>query len=466
MDNASRLTIATTSLTTLRYTLWVHTRVLLLAIWLLALGLRLSAALIIEGPPIDVSESGQTAAHMMAGQGYVFGFYGYRDMQPLHSFMPPLYTSIMAASMALTPANSGLTLKFLQAILSSLISLIIFRIGMELFDWRTAILSALGVALYPVFVIVVTQPTVTVVNTFLLSLLIWVLLQLRRDGKLSTAALAGFIVGLSALNRPLIIVFLLPIFGWLWLHRGHLHFHWWQLGLVISLVTVLTIAPWTIRNVAIHKAPVLISTNGGFTFWNGNNPFTTGSGFDVYADRLNAYLGQPPETKLYNTGDTQIIIMEPYPLPPAVRNNLNSLSEVELERALYQAGWEFIRSQPRQWLDLALAKTRALWWFRPNIGTYRDFYEGSWITPYKVIYAVLLTLALGGVLLTYREWRETILIYLLLGVMTLGYVVYNVITRYRWEFEPFLLLLASISISRLAGGVIAVNANRKMSNRE
>jgi len=449
MDHTVHITVAATGLAALRRGIRIRAETLLLAILLVAFGLRVGAALTLDSPPIDVSESGQTAAHLVAGQGYIFDFYGYRKTRPLQSFMPPLYTGVIAACMALTPGSPELTLKLLQAALSSLTSLVIFGIGVELFERRIAFLATLGVALYPVFLVVVTQPTVTVVNTFLLCLLIWVLLRLRRRGALSEAILAGLVLGLSALNRPLIIIFLIPVFWWLWLHHTDLLLGWWQLGIVISLTTALIVTPWILRNVIIHKAPVLISTNGGFTFWNGNNPFTTGSGFDVYADRVNAYLGYQPADGSLDTGNALIVIMEPYPLPPMVRGNLDSLSEAELNLALYHAGWEFIHSQPRHWLGLTVAKFRALWWFRPNIGTYRSFYKSSWTASYKVLYTLLLALALGGILLSRQRWRDTVLLYLLFSTLTVGYVSFNVITRYRWEMEPFLILLAAVPVSQL-----------------
>ncbi len=158
--------------------------------------------------------------------------------------------------------------------------------------------------------------------------------------------------------------------------------------------------------------------------------------------------------------------MEPYPLPPLVQKNLDTLSEAELNRALYRAGWEFIRLQPHHWLELTVAKARALWWFRPNIGTYRNFYEDAWVTPYKVVYTVLLILALGGVLLTRRQWRGTVLLYLLFGTLTVGYVSFNVITRYRWEMEPFLILLASVPVSRLGERTLHRRRGRDSSLRK
>ena len=76
------------------------------AIWLLLLGallLRLLALWAFDGPNlISSSESGLTAQNWVSGRGYTFDFYGYRMEWPLQSFMPPLFTVLIAGCL-LTP---------------------------------------------------------------------------------------------------------------------------------------------------------------------------------------------------------------------------------------------------------------------------------------------------------------------------------------------------------------------------
>ena len=87
-------------------------------------------------------------------------------------------------------------------------------------------------------------------------------------------------------------------YGWLWLNRKGIP-EWHRATLVIVLFALLTLLPWTLRNCYLHGQPVLISTNGGFTFWNGNNPFTTGNAFDVYVGKARAYLDAEIARSLY-----------------------------------------------------------------------------------------------------------------------------------------------------------------------
>lgn len=432
---------------------WKHSNAALLtAIFLVAFVLRMVAILYLDSPDIEISESGQTAARLVAGKGYTFDFYGYRTAHPLQSFMPPLYTLVLAACLRFSE-NPALLLKIFQAIISSLTSIVIYFIAASFFARSVGLLSSLVTAVYPVFMVLITQPTVTILNIFLLGLLIFSLICLLGRSNLSNAAMAGFLLGLNALSRPLLLGFFVGILLWLWLNRQEITKPWYEIGLVIALFALLTIAPWTLRNYSIHGQLVPISTNGGFTFWNGNNPFTTGSGFDVYTDKLKAYT-QGQFTPDEEAGNPKIMILQPYPLPRELEARVHTLSEVELDRQLYLASLRFIRDHPRQWLGLVRAKAISFWWFRPNIGTYRNFYRSAWVLPYQLIYAGVLFLFSIGLFLSLRRWRVCSLFYLLFMYVSAAYVSFNVITRYRWEVESYMLIFAAVAVAYLGQRVV------------
>ena len=116
----------------------------------------------------------------------------------------------------------------------------------------------------------------------------------------------------------------------------------------------------------------------------------------------------------------------------------------------------FIREKPRDWLQLLLRKVTSFWWFRPNLGRYSPipggespYYDPHWIAPYQGVYVVILTLFLIGLVCSLENWRAFSLFYLLFGYLTVIYAVFNVITRYRWEIEPFLLTFGMLGLARL-----------------
>lgn len=418
-----------------------------LAVWVLflvALLLRLAALWFFHGPDlVTASESGLTAANWVAGRGYTFDFYGYRAESPLQSFMPPLFTALVAGCL-LTPWPE-VVLGVVQALLSSLTVVLVYLVGAQVADRTVGLAAAALTAAYPPFLVLVDQPTVPVLNSFLMALWLWTSGELVRSPRLGWAALVGLVLGLNVLSRPTAVGFLGLTLLALWLWQSRRPARWWRAGILAVGVMGLTLAPWLIRTGQAHGQFVFVSTNGGFTFWNGNNPFTTGSAFDVVIPDLVAYSG---ETVAAPEG-VSIVQVKPYPLPLELRDSVGVLDELALERAFYRAAYGFIREHPRRWLALLAQKAVSLWWFRPNIGRSSGFYKDAWILPYKVLYVAVLIPALAGLLLSLRQWRRYVLVYGAFAYLTLAYVAYNVITRYRWEMEPYLLVFASLALVTL-----------------
>jgi hypothetical protein len=441
--------------------LWRDSRLLLLALFLIALSIRLGAVLYLGVPDIvEADEHGLNAARLVNGQGYTFEFYGYRVNNPLQSFKPPLYTLFLAFFLCCTD-KPALALGVSQAFLSSLTCVFVYWIATKLSGKIVGLLSSAATAVYPVFVIQAARPFSVTLHTLLLSALVFLVLHVLQRSHFYNWAIMGILVGLLALGRPSMLGLLPGILLWVWLNRQAIA-NWHKALPVIVLFTLLTILPWTIRNYHIHHQIVPISTHGGFSFWNGNNPFTTGSAFDVYVGKVKKYAGIEFDEQ---TDDSEIVDLRPYPLPRGLETQLDTLTEVELDRALYLAGLQFIRENPRQWLELEVRKIVSFWWFRPNIGKSRAdlgeyglVYDSRWIMPYKILYAGVLFFFLAGTVLSVSQWRVYSLFYFLFGYLTVVYVGFEVITRYRWEIEPFILILATTAALYIVQRILPVSS--------
>lgn len=416
-------------------------------VWLLVLGaflLRLVAMWAIDGPDlISASESGLTAQNWVSGRGYTFDFYGYRVEQPLQSFMPPLFTILIAACL-LTPWPAAV-FGIVQLVLSSVTVLLVFLIAERLADPVVASVAALLSAVYPPFLVLADQPTIPVLNTFLLGLWLYFSLRLMESLERKWAALVGLTLGLTVLSRPAFIGLSAVLLLALWFNRHETGRNWWKPAVVVVGVLCLTVAPWVIRNGWVLGRFPVVSTNGGFNAWIGNNPFTTGSCFDVVVSDLEAYAGEAVTV----SGDRTVVEVKPYPLPLSLGNVVSDLGEVELDNAFYRVAFSFIRENPGSWLGLLGRKLVGLWWFRENVGRSSGFYEESWILPYKVLYAIVLILVAAGLVLSARHWRRYLLLYGMCVYLSVAYLVYHVITRYRWEMEPYLLISASLGIVQI-----------------
>ena len=416
---------------------WLERLSLILTVALL---LRLAVAIMLPLPAdfMFLSEPGWTAANLAAGQGYTYDFYGTRPDNPLLAFVPPLHPWFIA--LALLAPEPALTLGIMQALLGTLTVWLVYRLAHGLAGQRVGTLAGWGAALYPAHILSTSQPISAVLHACCLtSVLFGAWLLYCRPG-IKHGLLAGGLAGLLALSRPQILAFLPLIMLWLWLNgvRGR---PFWRSAAALGLAAALVVLPWSLRNMVVLGRPLPTPTNGGVTFWNGNNPFTTGSGHDVYADRLAAFRGVPRDPALPAVYEHP----EPYPFPPEIESLVATMPELALDHAFYRAGLDYIRQQPLDWLRLEGRKLLSFWLFRPNLGA-NPLYQDQWTAVYRVQYILLLVLVIPGVALAARRWRRYALLWALFGYYTLVHLVFNVLTRYRWEFELLLLIFAALAL--------------------
>lgn len=421
----------------------VHERQMLIGLFIFSLGLRVGAVIYLGVPyPVyeDLMEPGQIAENLIRGAGYTFDFYGYRSEAPLQAFIPPHYPLLVYSVLRWT-SEPALALGLVQAFIGSLMPILMYLLVRGFADHSAALLSAWLTAIYPVFVIQTARPLPTTLVGFLITAVMTTTVLVRRGGYGRSLAL-GLALGLAALARTTMLGLIPIVILWLWLNRWNVSRLWRKLGIAL-LVTALVISPWLIRNYLVFGEWVF-STNAGITFWNGNNPFTTGSGWDVYIERLRLYSGHPfPDYPADG-----IVTPRPYPLPNELETQVGELDELELDRQLLQAGIAFIQTQPRLWLNVTAQKLVSFWWFRPNIGMVRYLYNPEWLLPYKLVYVPLLALAVIGVILSLKQWRMYSLFYACFAYFSCAYVAFNVVSRYRFEIEQFLLLFASLALTQ------------------
>jgi hypothetical protein len=282
-------------------------------------------------------------------------------------------------------------------------------------------------------------PFSLILTTFLVALFVLAVVRLQRRQSLILAAAAGVIAGMAALVRPMLVGLLPVLLMGLWLNRAGAAARVLKAALVALFAALIVLLPWTIRNYLVQGQIIFVSTNGGFTFWIGNNPFTTGSGFEVNAAQLDQFRGQP-----HDSSKPELIVdLRPYPLPHEVQSQVATLDEVGLDQMLYRAGLQVIQSDSARWRSLLLEKIKGFLWLRSNVGS---FYAGAWTGFYQVLYAALLCLAVPGLALSLRHWRKYALLYLLMVYYALTYLAFHVQTRFRWEIELYLIVFAALTV--------------------
>ena len=182
-----------------------------------------------------------------------------------------------------------------------------------------------------------------------------------------TALWCGLLTGICVLIRPGTLAFA-PLAAGVLIHQRRLA----PLA-VFTLALIVVVAPWTARNYAHHGRFLLVASEGGVTFWTGNNALARGEG-DFAAN---------PDLRTAND---------------ALRARHPGLSEEQMEPIYYREALGWIASHPLEWLAL---EARKLFFLVVPIGpSYRlhsPLYYGASVASYlAVLIGAVVGLARAG----------------------------------------------------------------------
>ena len=446
----------------------ISQRMALLAIIVVSVGLRLASALF-QGNAIDtlpgvwdqVSYDG-LARRVMSGHGFSFGEQWWpatRANEPT-AHWSYLYTLYLVVVYSLTNAQPIIA-RILQAILVGVLHpWLAWRIGKRTFGESAGILAALFSAVYVYFFY---YGGALVTETMYITALFWmfdVALRLREKpfGNPWRWIELGVAIGISALFRQLILLFVPFLFLWLWWRTGDVQFSTRPqkavegayanmtkvnafsirmrrmfsqralMGFVYTVVVVaMLILPWTVRNYRAFHTFTPLNTNAGYVLFWGNHP--------IYGTTFVGILG----------GDSAYYDLIPKELLP--------LNEAQLDQALLKVGIGFILDDPVRYFWLSLSRIAEYFKFWPTS-------ESGTISNLSRVasFGIFLPFMIYGIWTTIRTWRKTFTpeqqsIMLLLGSFLIVYTAIHLLTwalvRYRLPVDAVLLLFAAYGTSDL-----------------
>ncbi len=392
------------------------------ALWvfLLALGARLlylgqiQASPLFRQPVVDAETYTQHAERLAGGNWLGQGEGPF--------WQPPLYPYFLGAvKWGFADSFFGAARLF-QAALGALSCALLWWVGCRVFRPAVGLIAALAAALYGPLIFFDGELLPATLATFLdlagLALLLW---GIRRPAAWRFA-IAGGLLGLAALAVPTVLVFVATAAGWMaWKHRGQGR-RWAGLFLAGA---ALAIAPVTLRNYFVGKDAVLISYNSGVNFYLGNNP---------HYDRL---LNLRPG---WEWDELVGLPLEAGILQPSRKAQF-----------FFVKAWDYIRTQPLDWLGLLGRKTLQFW-RGDEPGRNQDIYywrNYSWLLGAVLWKGVIAfpfglvgPLALAGLLLALRQ-QGLSLVVVFAGAYALGVIAFFPAARYRIPAIPVLLLFAA-----------------------
>lgn len=382
-------------------------------------------------PIVDALDYDRDAAYMAETGDWSGGRVAY--------FQAPLFTYFLAAVYTVAGHNL-LWPRLAQVLLGALTAAGAFLIARRLFGARAAWIAGLGTALYSTLIFYQAEllaPTLTVFLDVTMFLVLFAV-GLRRPGWIW--ALPGFVFGFRALATTNNLV-VLPLF-WIWTYLYGKGARWpgRKTALAVIAFTVgvgAAIAPVTLRNYAVSRQFVPISSNSGLNFYLGNS--------GDYAAKVGMRPGADWD-ELMNA-----------PLRAGAK------TESEMSGFYFRRSWEYIGKHPAAYLRL-LGYKAYLFLRGGEVLRNQEIYPFraySWILKpllWKVQlpgglglafpFGVLLPLAWPGFLMIFRarNYGAALLALFVVGY-SLSVIAFFVTARYRMPVVIPLMLLAAFGLA-------------------
>ena len=395
------------------------------------------------------------AHEISEGRDYSFYNYPISDLQ-WRAQRPPGYALFFAGLLTVFGASTtGILL--VHALVGAVLIVLAYWIGHKWFGYVAALLSALGVALYPYYIL--NDMALTDRLLFNVSLAVCALVGsfLAERKTIGWVVLMGGVLGVTTFVRGTAVV-LVP-FIMLWIVLWGYGKQWssirnLKMSLTFGVVFMLVLTPWFVRNWVVIGTPTF-STNGGFTAWVGNNPYLDDLGFPAASSE------SPLFYMLAAMSEEEKALWV-------------SMPEKDWNAYFNQKVWAFIRAHPWEFGENLLRKFYAFWGPTFNPVYYCTFTEiPEHATPeelavlngyryYKqppksywmknllhmVSYVPIMILAALG----FRYWRR------LPGIEVVGFMFVGICgvhvltvsqTMYRTPLDFFIIILAAGSVTCL-----------------
>jgi 4-amino-4-deoxy-L-arabinose transferase-like glycosyltransferase len=405
----------------------------------------------LEGNAIHGSEAYDEYAQNLL----ISGVYG-RELGLEDAAIPPLYSYVLAAVFGIF-GRGFVQVGLFHTFLDVLSIILLYQICKRLFrhgEW-VGVLAGLFYALYPYLIF----QNLTLIDTpfwiLLLHSYVLLMILIRERDKLDRvlwgwAILGGLVLGLSLLARPLMPPFALLAALW-FLFRRNL----WQTILRLAPVAIigfLVVMPWVIRNYRLYNDFVPMTTTSGANFWQGNSKWVIPlfqAGYDVQ--------WTAPEEDL----------------------DLLPVNDADARR--FDLAWDYLKSHTEELPLLYWTKFLVHWniaitpLYNPQTNERMELGENGKLLilpaegniegvteanisynsglldtvgrPVHMLYfGSLLLLAIIGIALSLKDWRELSLLWFVQISMTLVYMFFHPSTRYRVPSDPILFAFSAYTL--------------------
>jgi hypothetical protein len=323
--------------------------------------------------------------------------------------------------------------RLIQALLTGIfMPWLAYRIGRRHYSPQVGLVAAALAAIYIYFIYYAGN---LMTETFYITAILWSmdvsgqLVLISEKKPLATILRYGLLLGLAlsmtVLLRQVFLLFIPILSVWLlWCgfrQQFRLAVQAFQILAIAGIITILSIAPWTYRNYQAFDEFVLLNTNAGFAFFWGNHPIHGYNFISILPNDGPSY------------GDL-------------IPDQLRSLNEAKLDRALLKEGVGFVKADPGRYLILSITRIRDYFKFWPSSDS-SLFSNVSRVLSFGILWPFM---AYGFFVTLRRAYASgTIFMHLFIVVYTALHLLTWALTRYRLPVDAILIVFAGFAIVQL-----------------
>jgi 4-amino-4-deoxy-L-arabinose transferase-like glycosyltransferase len=346
----------------------------------------------------------------------------------------PLWPGIIAGiTMLFGPDN--LYVRLFLCVIGSGTCIVVYLFTRDLFGKRIALFAGILASIYPGLFIYDGWLYSESIFTFLLLAFCYTLYLVQQTSKYSWMIISGVLLGLLSLTRPngLIILGLVILWGIIIARKKYLSWRVVTRGtVIIALIALAIVMPWTIRNYTITQKFV---------------PVATGDGFVLLGAYTNMTLDSTPYKGMW---------VGPHLSNPAiVKRYPDCYAECEVRQ---NADYEHFAVQ---WIQAHITSMPYLLslhfinMWRPStpeadlpMNQFPERFSSKIVIAMIPIISIpVFLLAAFGLLVTWRrKWRQLLFIYLMIGLTIAQCIFFYGSSRFRAPIEPMLIILVSGAI--------------------
>jgi tetratricopeptide (TPR) repeat protein len=407
------------------------TRFWFLAIFTVALTLRLIYLFQIDTIPLFEHLAGDARTYYEWGQRIAAGDWLGAGV----FYQAPLYPYFLGTLQYFFGETLWMV-RLIQITLGALSCSLIFLIGQRLFSHQAGIISGFILAGYGPALFFDGLIEKSILDLFLLSAILFLIFCRAEEANPAKWLGVGAVLGLLALSRENALILVLVVPCWIALSSASVPTARLRRISLLFAGLILVLLPVGVRNLAVGGEFKLTTSQLGPNFYIGNNPAADGT-----YNSIRNIIGEPqlegPDAKRL-----------------AERALRRSLSPGEVSSYWLGKSFDYIKTQPFDWLRL-LAKKWTLVWNAREIEDSDDFYiYRQWSSMLGVLgrlnhFGVLAPLASVGLLVSLGQWRRLWLLYVMMLALAASVTGFYVFGRYRFPLVPLLVLFAGAGLLQI-----------------